>query len=167
VNLRRLLGYDWPKRGQSIIALDFDGVLHGYQSGWKGATVIPDPPVAGAIGGLLTLMQDFDICIYSARSSQWGGRRAMRAWLRQHLQEWLDHHYEPFPRVIPYFHPGMDPWDEEKRYWAETVLERLHFPIFKPPAHLTIDDRAMCFDGDWHALDVAALAEFKPWNKRP
>ena len=31
------------------ILLDFDGVIHSYTSGWKGAGVIPDPPVPGAI----------------------------------------------------------------------------------------------------------------------
>ena len=27
-----------------ILCLDFDGVVHSYTSGWKGADVIPDPP---------------------------------------------------------------------------------------------------------------------------
>jgi hypothetical protein len=43
-----------------ILCLDFDGVLHSYTSGWKGAAVIPDPPVPGrsplSLGPLNILM---------------------------------------------------------------------------------------------------------------
>lgn len=33
----------------------------------------------------------------------------------------------------------------------------------KPPAMLTIDDRAICFSGLWP--DPQQLLQFKPWNK--
>ena len=42
----------------------------------------------------------------------------------------------------------------ELEWWSE-----------KPPAFLTIDDRAICFEGSFPA-DPAALLNFKPWNKR-
>jgi hypothetical protein len=47
-----------------VLCLDFDGVIHGYQSGWQGANVIPDPPVPGAIEALLTYTEHFIVCIH-------------------------------------------------------------------------------------------------------
>ena len=40
----------------------------------------------------------------------------------------------------------------------------LTFPTEKPPAFLTLDDRALTFDGTWP--DITTLQEFKPWNKK-
>lgn len=129
-----------------VLCLDFDGVLHSYSSGWKGASNIPDPPVKGAIEWLDSLVEDgeavcamaprfrdFDVCIYSSRSSQWGGRRAMRKWLVKHG-------------------------------FREDKIENIKFPLFKPPAQMTIDDRAFCFKGNFPSVDE--MKHFKPWNKK-
>ena len=43
-------------------------------------------------------------------------------------------------------------------------LADIKWPTEKPPAMITIDDRALTFDGTWPDLD--ALLAFKPWNKR-
>lgn len=77
---------------KKIICIDFDGVIHSYISGWKGADIIPDPPVKGAIDwlGLLYEMEDFEPMIYSSRSKEPGGVDAMRAWLRDHTFEYWD-----------------------------------------------------------------------------
>jgi hypothetical protein len=40
----------------------------------------------------------------------------------------------------------------------------LEWPTEKPPALVTIDDRAITFTGEWPAM--AELLAFKPWNKR-
>src|ERR1700743_3429981 len=53
-----------------ILCLDFDGVIHSYASGWKGADVIPDPPVAGAIEFIREALKHFRVAIFSSRTNQ-------------------------------------------------------------------------------------------------
>jgi hypothetical protein len=126
-----------------ILCLDFDGVIHSYTSGWKGADVIPDPPVPGALAFIAHAMEYFRVAIFSSRSNQPGGLAAMRQWLG-------------YWSVDP--EHGMD-GDFDHGAWGE-----IDWPTEKPPAFLTIDDRAITFDGTWP--DVKALLAFKPWNKR-
>jgi hypothetical protein len=121
--------------GKPILCVDFDGVIHSYSSGWKGADVIPDPPVVGALQWLAKASEWWDVQIYSSRSSQPNGPEAMAAWLAT--------------------------WSN-----IEGVSLTVSFPEQKPPAFLTIDDRAVCFDGMWNNLDPQELLTFKPWNKR-
>lgn len=121
------------------LCLDFDGVIHSYVSGWKGPRVIPDPPVPGALCFMLDMLNaDWDVAIHSSRSGHWGGRWAMRSWLRHHAQAL---------------------WHEVP---AGHGLEEVRFPLFKPPAFVTLDDRALTFKGAWPT--PAELAEFKPWK---
>ena len=54
--------------GPPILAIDFDGVLHSYSSGWKGSRNIPDPPVDGAIEWLNGLVSDGEsVCAMAPR----------------------------------------------------------------------------------------------------
>lgn len=129
------------KKYKPILCLDFDGVIHSYTSGWKGARNIPDAPVEGAIEFMYkALNEGLDVVVHSSRSHHWGGRRAMRAWLKQHA--------------------GM--------LWYESMgaqgLEDVRFVLFKPAALVMLDDRALTFTGTFPALE--ALRAFKPWNKR-
>lgn len=105
-----------------IICVDFDGVIHGYQSGWKGATSAYDPPVPGAVEWLMLLVDHgYEVCIYSSRSKEPGGIDCMREYLRRH---------------------GM----------GDRHLSDLRFPDQKPAASLTVDDRAFCFEGDFPSI---------------
>ncbi|UJR82040.1 Hypothetical protein I5071_41050 [Sandaracinus amylolyticus] len=70
------------KTRRDTVCVDFDGVLHSYTSGWKGGTVIPDPPVPGAIEWLTKLYESFEIAILSTRTREPGAADAMREWLR-------------------------------------------------------------------------------------
>lgn len=131
-----------------IICVDFDGVIHSYTSGWKGVSVVADPPVDGAIKWLEDhLPVPDEICamappykgpivqIYSSRSKSWRGRRAMKGWLIEN---------------------GL-----HRAYITERLLK---FPTKKPAAFLTIDDRAICFDGKFPS--TKDMMGFKPWNKK-
>lgn len=118
-----------------LLCLDFDGVIHSYSSGWQGATNIPDPPVPGAIEFILKALKHFRVAVYSTRSNADGGRYAMRKYLRRH---WLAAGH------------------------AGEMEEQIEWPTSKPPAFLTIDDRALTFSGDWP--NPVDLLSFKPWT---
>lgn len=123
-----------------ILCLDFDGVIHSYTSGWKGADIIPDPPVEGAIAFMLGALREFDVVVLSSRSNQKGGRGAMQRWLQEHAGgAWYESPDGP-------------------------GLEDIRFVTEKPPALVTLDDRAITFDGTWPSLEM--LKAFKPWNKK-
>src|SRR5205823_39117 len=74
------------------VAVDFDGVIHRYDSPWVAAHVIPDAPVAGAIEWLFATVQTFDVAIFTTRGKTWRGRRAVRRWLFKHsgLNLWYE-----------------------------------------------------------------------------
>jgi hypothetical protein len=116
---------------KSLLALDFDGVLHSYTSGWKGAEVIPDPPVPGAMQFIRDCLPHFDVQIFSTRSNEPAGVAAMQEWFHIHLGD---------------------------------EAAQLVYPTQKPPAFVTIDDRALTFDGTWPTVE--SLKAFKPWNKK-
>lgn len=128
-----------------ILCLDFDGVIHSYSSGWKGADVIPDPPVADALEWMNEALDHFEVHVFSSRSNQPGGIDAMKAWLREWAVNLLrDGRFEDDPMLC----------------W----LDLIKWPTEKPPAMITLDDRALTFEGTWPRFDD--LKAFKPWNKR-
>jgi len=40
----------------------------------------------------------------------------------------------------------------------------LSFPMEKPSAMVSLDDRCLLFTGEWPS--IKSLQEFKPWNKK-
>jgi FMN phosphatase YigB (HAD superfamily) len=66
---------------KKTILFDFDGTIHSYTSGWRGADVIPDAPIEGIREELTKCQQDFHVVIFSTRALTEKGRNAMEAWL--------------------------------------------------------------------------------------
>lgn len=149
------------------LSLDFDGCIHSYDKPWAGASVIPDLPVPGAIAWLVANRHQFDIHIFSSRSRSLWGRRAMRRYLLRHVaRHFLGYCPNASAARACTCWTGCD-WEECARLAAEQVVYHdLKWPWLKPPAHLTIDDRAVTFDGDWSKLTPDAVRKFRPWNKR-
>jgi hypothetical protein len=130
-----------------ILNLDFDGVVNSYASGWKGVGELPDSPTSGAIEALREYSRHFDVCIHSSRFHPDHGPTFKT---REIVAGWLVRH-------------GLT-WDEILVNGDEmTDCGRIRLVSFKPPAFLTIDDRAITFTGTWP--DPAELLKFKPWNK--
>jgi len=121
------------------VSVDFDGVIHEYCTPWINAHTIPDRPVPGAIEWLFHTIQKMDIVIFSTRCKTWRGRRAMKAWLKNHAEGvWW-----PSPDSIG--------------------LEEVKFSYTKLPALVYIDDRAFRFEGFFPTIEQ--IHKLKPWNK--
>jgi hypothetical protein len=125
---------------KKTLVIDFDGVIHSYSSGWGGHEVVADPPVEGAMEFLYDALKTFKVAIFSSRSSTPQGINAMQKWVEENAK--------------PLFFDYGSPW------WLQ-----LEWPINKPAAHITIDDRAITFDGNWPSM--VELVEFKPWFQLP
>jgi hypothetical protein len=67
------------------IAVDFDGVVHAYTTANRpfDPSYLPDPPVRGMIQWLAWMVRDpeFEVVIFSTRSTHEGGVEAMREYL--------------------------------------------------------------------------------------
>lgn len=127
-----------PQPGyKPILCLDFDGVIHSYKSGWQGATICNDPPVPGIFEWMEAALVYFDIQVYSSRSSEPGGAEAMWRYIWEHAGN------------------------------HGTLADRVSYPDHKPHAFISIDDRAINFNGRWSdpQYDPEELREFVPWYK--
>lgn len=122
------------------VAVDFDGVLHSYTTPWRGAHVIPDEPVPGAIEWLHRTVQKFDVVILTTRGRWPWGRWAIRRWLKRHAG-------------------GL---------WYETMgargIEDVTVSAIKTAALIYLDDRAVRFDGR-NFPTPSEVHELRPWNK--
>ena len=122
---------------RQTLCIDFDGVIHSYERGWQGGEIY-GTVTPGFWQWAEATAPHFDLVIYSTRSKTPGGRMAMKRWLR-------------------------DQWE---RAGYISAMPHFEYASKKPPAWLTIDDRCICFTGDWGALPLDRLQQFRPWHDR-
>ena len=68
---------------RKTVVFDFDGVIHSYQSGWKGADKVPDPVVPGIREAIADLRQEYLVVVVSTRCSTAAGMKAVRDYLAE------------------------------------------------------------------------------------
>lgn len=112
------------------IAVDFDGVVHGYSKGWQDGTIY-DPALPGAIDALHTLMASYAVFIHTSRTPT-----DVAAWL-------ADYGFDTLVDVDGPKHPKREFWNEQGTL---LVTDR------KLPALVYIDDRAIRFQSWKQAL---------------
>lgn len=125
------------KAFRPTICVDFDGVVHSYERGWQGGEIY-GTVVPGFFDWAVKMAETATIIIYSSRSKDPALLHAMNEWLSW---QWAGVEGRT----------GDPPWD----YAHE-----------KPAAWVTIDDRAIRFEGRWDAAELQpeAIMAFRPWN---
>ena len=121
-----------------ILCLDFDGVIHDYREGWRDG-IIYGEPTAGFFDWAERAAVYFRLVVYSSRSKDLIKLEEMKVWIDKKQREWMQ---------------------KESLDCVEAFFEFMHE---KPPAFLTIDDRALTFHGNWSMFDPQWLRNFKPW----
>ena len=124
-----------------ILCVDFDGTLMTY-AGWQGAHSCQGDPIPGSMAWLREVVNsaEWDVHVHSSRSHQLGGINAMRTWILTHLIRDLQIELQE----------------------ASLVVQRVYFPLVKPPAIVTLDERTIPFRGTYPTLEE--LRAFEPWS---
>lgn len=123
------------------ICIDFDGVIHSYEYGWRNGEIY-GAVTKGFFEWAQEMVKHFNLVVYSSRSKDIDERGKMYRWMHDRWNEWM----------------------------RASQNVTLHFDDFtfaheKPSAFITIDDRCICFDGDWSKITAESIFNFKPWNK--
>lgn len=72
------------KEYKPTVVFDFDGVIHSYKSGWKGAGVIPDPVVPGIVEAIDHLRaHGYRVVVVSTRCATSEGMDAVKDYLTE------------------------------------------------------------------------------------
>jgi hypothetical protein len=128
------------ERQRPTLCLDFDGVVHSYERGWRDG-MIYGKPTKGFFEWAEEMRGHFILTIFSSRSDSHKNIKPMQDWLGVHLWDWKQDHPQ-----------------------STLNIRDFRFPMRKPAAFITIDDRALTFNGKWDEFTAERLLGFKTWN---
>lgn len=115
------------------------------------------------------LCLDFDGVIHSYERGWQGG--SIYGTLTPGFAEWAGRAAQHFRLAVyssrsctPQGLADMQAWLEEQ--WPDMPMPEFEFFHTKPPAFLTIDDRAVTFEGNWGDVGLRpdVLLAFEPWT---
>jgi hypothetical protein len=114
------------------------------------------------------LCLDFDGVLHSY-TSKWTHADEVRDGPTPGAEDALMDYIQHFNVQIFSSRSHQDGGMEAMKAWAQTHFHsdiwcELGYPIVKPPALVTLDDRAITFTGQWPTIET--LRAFRPWNKR-
>jgi len=126
------------------LCIDFDGVIHNYYAGWRNGEIYGDI-VPGFFEWCMKVKGTFTLAVYSSRTGDDKLRSAMVDWLREKQMTWWN--TQPGSEELP-------------------IPFTFEFPLNKPAAWITIDDRCIHFDGRWDSPELTpdALLAFVSWT---
>lgn len=113
---------------RAAIAVDFDGVIHSYEEGWKDGSIY-GTPMEGSAEALQHLLEGFYVFIFTSRDPA-------------QVKEWMKDHYNLPVALI----------SAQERFWDTKGV--IGITNRKLPAIAYIDDRAVPFH-NWKELNDA------------
>jgi ribonucleotide monophosphatase NagD (HAD superfamily) len=123
------------------IAIDFDGVLHGYSKGFQDGEIY-DPPVPGAAEAMKKMKeQGHYLYIFTTRTNKIFRKKGDgkdEKYQENQIKEWMAKYDIPYDKI-----------------WT----------FGKPMADLFIDDRAINFAGNWDDT-FETVTNFKTWLEK-
>lgn len=125
---------DKKEREKRRVMVDFDGVLYDDKSGTD-RNSLPNAPVLGALEFLVSLLDTYDVCIWSAR---------------------FTYNFDEQTKLVTQWLRDRGLGDEH--------LEKITLTCVKLPAQMYIDDRAWRFNGK-NFPTLKQIADFRPWNR--
>jgi len=114
------------------IAIDFDGVIHTYEHGWKNGTIYGDL-VPGALEALTVLMREYAVFIHTTRNA-----RQVARWIEQRTGHGIECTTQMHPLL-----PSWWQWGKRFEFW--NTQGTLLVTNRKLPAVAYLDDRAVHF----------------------